>query len=286
MTHNFYIPAFFIMRSSLKKQVLYVTSFDGWGKTVSRLLQKSNILKCMENTLNILIKPNLVSKDKPPITTPVELIREIIRFLKSSKRDFRIAVAEGCGSIDYETETPFRELGYLELASEYGIKLIDLNKAPLVKLSSPDCKRWPEIYIPEIIMNSFLISVPVLKAHSMSDVTLTMKNMLGAAPPKHYNAGSWNKSAFHEKLHEAIFDLNRYRSPDFTVLDATVGMKTAHLWGPECNPKLNTLACCADPVAIDAFGAGLLGKNWKNIGHIKLADRVIGFAETKKIINL
>ena len=234
--------------------------------------------------LSELINPNLVSKDKPPITTPVELVREIIIFIKSLNRDFKITVAEGCGSSDYETETPFRELGYRELASEYDVELVDLNNAPLVRLSSPDCKRWPEIYIPEILMNSFLISVPVLKAHSMADVTLTMKNMLGAAPPKYYNAGSWKKSAFHKKLHEAIFDSNRYRTPDFSVLDTTIGMKTAHLWGPVCNPKPNLLVCCKDPVAIDVFRTALLGKNWENIGHTKLADKILGFAEAEKVV--
>ena len=99
------------------------------------------------------------------------------------------------------------------------------------------------MYLPELLFNSFLISVPVLKAHSLAEVTLTMKNMLGCAPPHHYQCGGrWKKSAFHEQIQEAVLDLNRYRTPDFTVLDATVGMSEAHVWGAHCQPPCQRLA--------------------------------------------
>jgi uncharacterized protein (DUF362 family) len=106
-----------------------------------------------------------------------------------------------------------------------------------------------------------------------------MKNMIGCAPPSHFQAnGHWGKSAFHKQIHEAIFDLNRYRSPDFTLLDASVGMAQAHLWGRHCEPPVNKLAAANDPVAIDAYGASLLQRDWQKIKYIHLADRVLGSA--------
>ena len=33
-----------------------------------------------------------------------------------------------------------------------------------------------------------------------------------------------------------------------------------------------------DPVAVDAHGTGLLKKSWKDIGHIKMADGILGKA--------
>ena len=111
-----------------------------------------------------------------------------------------------------------------------------------------------------------------------------MKNMMGVAPPEHYNAGSWKKSAFHARMQESVFDLNRYRTPDFTVLDATVGMSEAHLWGPACDPAPELVAVSRDPVAIDAFGTEILKKNWKHIDHIRNADGVLGYAEPSEIV--
>jgi len=115
--------------------------------------------------------------------------------------------------------------------------------------------------------------------HTLAGVTLTMKNMMGLVPPSHYRQGnSWKKSAFHTSIQEAITDLNRYRTPDFTFLDATIGMPEAHLWGPVCDPPVNKLAAGYDSVAIDAYGAGLLGKNWQDIGHIRALHGELGTA--------
>jgi uncharacterized protein (DUF362 family) len=34
-----------------------------------------------------------------------------------------------------------------------------------------------------------------------------------------------------------------------------------------------------DPVAVDAYGAGLLGVDWKDVKHIALAHTVLGRAD-------
>jgi len=61
---------------------------------------------------------------------------------------------------------------------------VDLNRAELVRLENSDCPVFPEIFLPELAMSSFLVSVPVLKAHSLADITGTLKNMIGLAPPR------------------------------------------------------------------------------------------------------
>ena len=158
---------------------------------------------------------------------------------------------------------------------------MDLNCEPLTHLSNPRCTRWPEMFLPEILFESFLISVPVLKAHSLAGVTLSMKNMMGCAPPAHYQGGGgWGKASFHSRIQEAVFDLNRYRTPDFTLLDASVGMAQAHLWGPTCEPPVGLLAASDDPVALDAYGCALLQRDWRQIGHISRAHGVLGSAES------
>jgi hypothetical protein len=35
-----------------------------------------------------------------------------------------------------------------------------------------------------------------------------------------------------------------------------------------------------DPVAVDAYGAGLLGVDWRSVEHITLAHTVIGRADS------
>ncbi len=246
---------------------------------VAELLAAADLPGLAAGHKRIVLKPNLVEALEPPITTPVWLVRAVAAFLRDHLPDATIIIAEGSGALDYSTSHSFAALGYDELAAGGGIELVDLNQAPCRHLRDAACRRWPEMHLPKLILDAFLISIPVLKAHTLAGVTLTMKNMMGAAPPAHYQQGGhWKKAAFHEDIHAAIFDLNRYRTPDFTLLDATVGMPVAHLWGPQCDPPVGKLVAGSDPVAVDAHGCALLGRDWREIGHIRMADGVLGRA--------
>jgi uncharacterized protein (DUF362 family) len=173
------------------------------------------------------------------------------------------------------------------MAARQRVHLIDLNTEPLVRKTNRECQRLPELYLPALLDKVFLISVPVLKAHSLAGVTLTMKNMIGCIPPSHYRRGnSWGKSALHEGIDQAIVDLNRYRTPDFTLLDCSVGMAESHLWGKQCDPPVGLLAASTDPVAIDSHGAELLGRDWRTIEHLRLADGLLGRAEPLEVIRV
>jgi len=262
--------------------MVHTVEFKSWGASVAEVLDAAGFLDVFSASGKdfVLLKPNLVSDQPPPVTTHIEILAAVVDYLRERAPDVRVVIAEGTGMKDYDTRYVFESLGAKRMAEEKGVELVDLNESePLVRLSNPDCSRWPEMWLPKIVMDAFILSIPILKAHSLSDVTLTMKNMMGAAPPKHFDAGSWRKSAFHERVHEAIFDLNRYRTPDFTLLDAVEGMAEAHLWGPECDPPPNKLAASADPVAIDAWGCAELGLDWRSIGHIRMADGVLGNAQ-------
>ena len=263
--------------------MVFTTRFSAWSQA-GPLLEAAGLGRALPAAGRVLLKPNLVADQPPPMTTPVALVAEVIRFVREHRPQCEIVVADGSGSLKYETWRVFESQGYTAMAQASGVTLLDLNDAPLRCLTNPQCRRWPEIYLPEIVLDSFLISVPVLKAHSMAGVTLTMKNMMGAAPPSHYQQdGHWKKASFHEDIQAAIFDLNRYRTPDFTLLDATVGMAEAHLWGPVCSPPKARLAAGFDPVAMDAYGAGLLGRAWQEIGHLAMAHGTLGQAEPLEI---
>ena len=253
-------------------------------ETIHVLLENTDLYGVLQNEKSVLLKPNLVEALKPPITTPAPFIAAIARLLREHCPHLKIIVADGTGSLSYDTYHCFEELGYLPLIKELDVELVDLNVEPSRHLSNSSCQRWPDMYLPELVLDTFLISVPVLKAHSLARVTLTMKNMMGCAPPAYFQGnGGWGKSTFHQQIHEAILDLNRYRTPDFTILDGSVGMAQAHLWGPTCEPPVQTIAASWDPVAIDAYGTSLLGKSWRDIGHIKMAHQLLGTADPLRI---
>ncbi len=277
------------MAPNVSKQsgVIYSSIFSSWHKTLPSLLDATGLKEKVVTQPLILIKPNLVEALKPPITTPVALIESLIDYLQQHCPKSKIIIGEGTGSLSYDTFHAFNELGYTSLAAKKSVELIDLNQEELICKKDGSCRRWPEMFLPTLLDKVFLLSVPVLKAHTLAGVTLTMKNMMGCAPPAHYQGnGSWGKSTFHQQIHEAVFDLNRYRTPDFTLLDATIGMAQAHLWGAHCNPPVGRIAASWDPVAIDSYGCSLLGKSWKDIGHIHLAHGILGSAEPLECLEI
>ena len=273
------------MSSRDQAGIVHTAPFVSWEESLGPLLAASGLADRLPGPeRSILIKPNLVEALPPPITTPAPLVAALVAWLREHTAA-RIIIGEGSGAMDYETDHAFAALGYTALARKQGVDLADLNHEESVCLRNADCRRWQEMHLPRIALDSFLISVPVLKAHSLAGVTLTMKNMMGLAPPAHYRSGrSWKKSAFHRQIQAAIADLNRYRAPDFTLLDATVGMAKAHLWGPVCDPPVNILAAAFDPVAIDAYGATLLNRDWREIGHIRTLHNELGLAEPLRLI--
>lgn len=264
---------------------VYIIRKDSWLESIHRLLEIAGLTKKLRFASTIIIKPNLVEALPPPITTPVVLVDALIDYLQITCPQCRLVVGEGTGSVEYDTFHCFETLGYKKMAAARKIELIDFNAAPLVRKNNPHCPRFPEMFLPAILDQAYLLSVPVLKAHSLAGVTLSMKNMMGCVPPSHYRSGnSWGKSAFHRGLDQAIVDLNRYRTPDFTLLDSSVGMAEHHLGGSCCQPPVGLLAAGYDSVAIDSYGASLLGKNYQDIGHIRLAHRCLGSAEPLDIV--
>ena len=244
--------------------------FDSYEKSVPKILDKLNAGKIFCEQKNILIKPNIVTKDPFPITTHPKMCKALIEYIKKYS-NANIVVGDGCGSPDYSTMDAFNDLGYKSVSDDYNVELIDLNEVPLTKFENQNCMIYKELYLPEIINTHYIISMPVLKAHSFSIITGTMKNMMGFLPPAHYKGkfGIWNKAVFHNNVHESIIDLNNYVSPDLTVLDASVGLQDFHLGGPTCNPHVKKLVAGFEAKLVDRKAAELLGFDWKQIKHLR-----------------
>ena len=243
--------------------------FVSYGESIPKVLDAINAGGILKQQAAVLIKPNLVNSSPFPITTAPECVEAIIGYVRSCSQA-SIVIGEGCGDADIETSEVFDRLGYQDLARRHDVELVDLNRAPLERLTNGDCPVFPYMYLPQIAMSHFLFSVPVLKAHSFSEITGTLKNMIGLAPPKYYSGqyGTWKKAVFHNRMHQSIIDLNRYRTPDLSLMDATVGMPDFHLGGAHCDPPLGKLIAGFDPVEVDRRAAGLLGLEWASIGHL------------------
>jgi len=227
----------------------------------------------------IIIKPNLTLADAPPVTTNVSAARAVFEYCRAHS-GAEIAIGEGCGS--GTTDDVFEFTGYSDLAREQGLRLIDFNTSPDVVLRNPAALQLKEFHLPVIARDAFIISLPVLKDHSFTVTTIALKNMFGLAPSRYYQ-GAWNKSKLHSpSTHKSVFDVCLYKSPDLSVVDATVALTGMHLAG---EPKeLGLILASFDPVAVDAVGSELLGHDPARIEYLQLANGPLGTMDDIKLI--
>jgi len=258
--------------------VVAKVNFTDYRKSVAKALDLINTVERLPKTGLVIIKPNLTNADSPPVTTNVKAAEAVYNYCKSHTKA-QIVIGEGCGY--GTTAETFEANGYTRLAEKYGIKLIDFNQEEAILLKRKDAFQLKELYVPEVIRDAFIISLPVLKDHCFTTTTIAMKNMFGLAPAPFYRGG-WNKSKLHSpSTHKSVVDVCLYKKPDLSVVDASVALSGSHLSGRR--KKLSLILAGFDPVAIDAVGSELLGHNPKRIQYLKLADGLLGSLDNIEI---
>jgi len=228
----------------------------------------------------IIIKPNLTNSSPPPVTTSVAAAEATYNYCKAHTKA-EIVIGEGCGT--GKTPDIFDTLGYTDLANKYSLKLIDFNEAETIELKNGNALQLRQFFMPKIVQQAFVISLPVLKDHSFTKTTIAMKNMFGIAPGKFYS-GSWNKSKLHSpSADKSVVDVCLYKKPDLSVVDASVALKGMHLAGRHKN--IGLILAGFDPVAVDTLGSKLLGHNPKKLDYLTLANGRLGSMDDIEIIN-
>lgn len=227
----------------------------------------------------IVIKPNLTNSSPPPVTTSVDVVEAVYRYCRDHTQA-EIIIGEGCGS--GRTQDVYAELGYVDLAGRYGIRLVDFNDGKTVTVENGRALQLKQFHIPKMVIDAFVISVPVLKDHSFTKTTVALKNMFGIAPSKFY-AGSWNKSKLHSpSTDRSVVDVCLYKSPGLSVVDAAVALKGSHLSGRHVNTGY--ILASFDPVAVDAAASELLGHDPSRLRYLKLANGLLGSMDNTKIV--
>lgn len=136
--------------------------------------------------------------------------------------------------------------------------------------------RW-EFYMP-VIEADRLINVPVAKHHSISRLTLGMKNLMGVI--------GGNRGRLHHNIAESLADIASVIHSDLTVVDAT-RILTAN--GPQGGRiedvrKLDTLIASPDIVAADACAATLFGLSPAQVPTVvAAARRGLGVMDLKQV---
>jgi len=243
--------------------------FRSYEESVPALLESCGLARMLKGKRLVILKPNLTCNKAPPTTTPVRFVERIVKYIKENS-DAKIIIAEGSGG--NSTQESYHELGYRRIAERYGIELIDLNTSEIVTIKSEMFLRFDEIYFPKIMLDGFVISLPILKEHSQASITVSLKNMLGCFPSRYYSEGKPWKGKIHKwPIEYSIHDILVCKFPDFAVCDANIAQLGNEVHG---RPKKIGKLIAGSPLDVDKRGAELLGHEWRRIKHIVLAEKL------------
>jgi uncharacterized protein (DUF362 family) len=157
------------------------------------------------------------------------------------------------------------------------VVFLDLDRFKDTQIKGEKLKNIP--VFPPILECDLVINVPIIKHHKNSDLTMCMKNYMGVVDKK-------LRSKFHQDFATYLTDITRFMKPQISLLE---GIRVLKDHGPQggnladVEMKL-TLAAGTDVVALDAWGAELMGRSPTSLGFIKKgAETGLGRIDYKSI---
>src|SRR5436190_11697449 len=206
---------------------------------------------------SVLLKPNIVEYiPGRPVNTDTHLIGAAAEaFLRLDAAS--VTVGEGPGH-HRDTDLLLHETGLGDQLAHRKIAFVDLNRDDLIKTKlQANYSGLGHLWLPRTVLASdFIVSMPKVKTHHWTGVTLSMKNMFGIIPGSRYG---WPKNVLHwAGIHESILDICATVRPHFVIADAVIGMEGD---GPLNGTarRMNQIVLSDDPVAADVMSARAIG---------------------------
>ena len=213
----------------------------------------------------VVIKPNMgwdVSPERGGNTNPRLVSRIVKHCLDAGAREV-VVFDHTCD----DWRRSYKNSGIEAAAKDAGAKVAPAHTDGVyhdVALASGKTLKAARVH--ELIMESdVFINVPILKNHSSTKLTVSMKNLMGIV----WDRGFWHKN----DLHQCIADFAAFRKPDLNVVDAYYVMKQNGPRGVSVDDvmTMKSQLLSRDMVAADAAAAKLYGMPPDDVGYIRIA---------------
>ena len=234
----------------------------------------------------VLLKPNVgrVAPCESGIVTHRDVVAAAIDSFREAGAD--VAVGES-PIVGVKVLEAFEAAGITAVAEERDCPLIDMDRRRCVDVELPEGRAIHSIRVCEDIFDfDVIVSIPVMKMHMHTGVTLAVKNMKGCL---------WRRSKVElhmlppiggidaKPIDVAIADMSWALRPHLAIIDGTVGMEGL---GPSAGkPKpLGAVVVGTDAFAADAVACRLMGTFAEQIAHLRIgAERRYGSIDLKQI---
>ncbi len=224
----------------------------------------------------VVIKPNM-GWDRAPIyaaNTNPEVVATMVQLcFEAGARKVKL--------FDRTVNDPhrcYKNSGIADRAKALGaeVSFMDERRYRDMSIKGETLTSWP-LY-KDIFEADKLINIPIAKHHSLSQLTMALKNWMGVM-------GGW-RGKIHWQIDTKLADLMLVIKPTLTILDANRILTENGPSGGSLQyvKTLRTVAASTDQVAIDAFGATLFGMTGADLGFVKkAAERNLGMMDLHRL---
>ncbi len=246
----------------------------------------------------VAIKPNLFAPFPPPVSVDRRVIKAVVSLCVGAGAK-KVIVIEGVSvgslikrvNIDRETgsdELPrgmktvdvMRLLGVKDAVEKAGGELLGVEDAEKECVMVPDGKVLHFVDYPKVIREAdVFIDIPALKTHTMTMVTLGVKNLQGIL-----NEGD-RYFGHRDDLDQHMVDISKVRRPDLTVVDGLIGMEGMGAGEAGLPVPMGVVIAGEDVVSVDSISSMVMGiENPLVVGTTRIAAHDgIGIADPSKI---
>jgi uncharacterized protein (DUF362 family) len=256
------------------KQKVAIVKYEKPIESVAKVISLSGALDKLKTGDRVFIKPNIVfwsrKVEMPPwgVITTSRVVEDVLRQV-IKRNPGEIIIGEGTVTSDpKDRETPahaFETLGYNAMARKYGVKISNVFDKEFRALELGNGIRLN--LAEDLLASDFVISLPVLKTHAQTKVSLSMKNIKGCLDMESrklcHSADMLKDLDFHVSL------LVKALPAACTIIDGIYTLERGPAYTGTAR-RSNILLASPDLLAADITGAALLGFNPEEVPHIKL----------------
>ncbi|MGB9630218.1 MAG: DUF362 domain-containing protein [Thermodesulfobacteriota bacterium] len=238
----------------------------------------------------VLIKPNggRLAFPGQGVTTHPSVVSATIDHLREEGIG-EIVIGESC-IFGVSPEEAFQLNGLKKISEDKGVELIDLDQTEPMEISIPGGRLLKAIRVSALLKNfDLIISIPVMKTHMHTQVSLSIKNMKGmlwrGEKVRLHQLQNIKKTASDPKeLDVAISEMATVLFPDLVIIDGSVGMEGM---GPAYGRRkeVGLILVGNNPLSTDAVASRLMGFDPEKIPHLKLSEeKGLGEIQPEKIL--
>jgi uncharacterized protein (DUF362 family) len=227
--------------------------------TLKALEGVGGLKRFMSKGAVVWVKPN-IGWDRAPETAANTNPDVVATIIKACFEAGAKTVKVGDNTVNLAAKC-YASSGIADAAKAVGAQVLFLDKSRYKEMDIQGEKIKKIGVYPEVIESDLVINVPVVKHHRLSAATMCMKNYMGVID---------DRKAIHQDIPTCLADITRFLKPRLCILDA-VRILTGN--GPsggdlkDVQTKL-MVAAGVDIVALDAWGAEVMGKKPEEIGSV------------------